>query len=180
MAAGAAGGSVGATREAAPVRASRRGTTRVAPTTTTGVEDELEVDDPVSKIWVGIIVAVFVAIFGWAILFGSGGLLSGVLDGGEAEPTPSPTLVPSPSAAASPSPSAAVSPAPTPESTAAITQEPEPTPAPTPVPTLEPTTAPTPSPEAATPSPAAPTPSTAPTDATSPATGLAPSPSPSG
>ena len=41
--------------------------------------ERLEIDDPVSKWWVGLIVVVFVAIFGWAILLGQGGLLSGLL-----------------------------------------------------------------------------------------------------
>ncbi len=50
-----------------------------------------------SKCWVGIIVAVFAVIFAWAILFGGGGLFSGIFDAGEPDVTPPASLEPSPS-----------------------------------------------------------------------------------
>lgn len=85
------------------------------------------IDDPVSKWWVGIIVAVFVLIFAWAILFGSGGLFGGIL--GSEDPTPSPdaTLVATmePTQAPSAAPEATAGPAvssPEPE----MTRAPEP------------------------------------------------------
>jgi hypothetical protein len=91
--------------------------------------DELPyVDDPVSKWWVAIIIAVFVLIFAYALLFGRGGLIGPI--GGEAGPTPQPTPVltvsPSPSPAAeSPSPSpAAESPSPSPAASPAVSPSP--------------------------------------------------------
>ena len=59
------------------------------------------IDDPVSKWWIGIIIAVFAVIFAFAIFFGSNGLLSGILDSEEATPSPEPTLTASPSPEAS-------------------------------------------------------------------------------
>ena len=69
---------------------------------------KLEIDDPASKWWVALIVVVFVAIFGWALLFGQGGLLSGVFPA--ASPTPSPSVLPSTSPSPQASPSPVVSP----------------------------------------------------------------------
>jgi hypothetical protein len=51
------------------------------------------IDDPVSKWWIAIIVAVFVLIFAWAILFGAGGLFGGILGSEDPTPSPEPTLV---------------------------------------------------------------------------------------
>jgi hypothetical protein len=56
--------------------------------------DELPyIDDPVSKWWIAIIVAVFALIFAWAILFGAGGLFEGVLTSDDPTPTPEATVV---------------------------------------------------------------------------------------
>ena len=99
-------------------------------------EDELPyVDDPVSKYWVLAIVAVFLLILAYGLLFGKSGALT--------PPTPSPTPSPSatPTLSASPVPSTSLTPAPsitiTPvpsasgvSPTAAPTAAPTPTPAP--------------------------------------------------
>ncbi len=72
------------------------------------------IDDPVSKWWIAIIVAVFALIFAWAIFFGGGGLFDGLLDSGDASPSPEPSLVvtPEPSASVTPEPSLVVTPGP--------------------------------------------------------------------
>jgi hypothetical protein len=104
-----------------------------APVRAVATEDELPyVDDRVSKIWVGAIVAVFALILAYGLLFGKAGALT--------PPTPSPT--PSPSAA----PTATASPAPSASQTAApsITITPAPT-----VPSASDSGAPTVSPTAA-------------------------------
>jgi hypothetical protein len=93
-------------------------------------EDELPyIDDRFSKYWVGAIVAVFLLIVAYGILFGKAGALT--------PPTPSPTPSPSatPSLSASPVPSSSLTPAPsvtiTPLSSVIPTACPTPTPAPT-------------------------------------------------
>jgi hypothetical protein len=115
------------------------------------VETEpLEVDDPVSKVWVGIIVAVFALIFAWAIFFGGGGLFSGLLDSGDPDVGPAASLAPSPSLAPSVavSPSAEPSPvttvAPSHAASGAQTAEPTPAPPAPPTPAPMPTATPTP------------------------------------
>ncbi len=64
------------------------------------------VDDPVSKVWVGVVVGVFAVVFLYAVLLGHGGLLS------PARPTiaPLPTGTPAASVSASPIESASTSP----------------------------------------------------------------------
>lgn len=80
----------------APRRAARS-ETRAAPGR---AEDELPyVDDRVSKVWVLLIVATFVAIFAYGLLFGQAGMLTP-----QPTPSPSPTPVVTPSPAGSPSP----------------------------------------------------------------------------
>jgi hypothetical protein len=86
-----------------------------AASTTEAAEQPRYVDDPVTKWWVAIIIAVFAVIFAWALLFGESGLLGGGDEGPTTAPTPSLSTSPSPGAgpAASPSPvtsSAATSP----------------------------------------------------------------------
>ena len=98
------------------------------------------VDDPVSKWWIGIIIAVFALIFAVAILFGAGGLLDGVLNPAEPQETAEPTLV------ASPSPEPSSSPEASPEASPTVEPTVEPTAAPTPEPTVEPTIGPCPTP----------------------------------
>lgn len=105
--------------------------------------DELPyVDDPVTKWWVAIVVAVFVAVFAYALLLGRGGLLSDLLDGAAPEPSlapiasiePSPSPEPSLTAGPSPRPPvAAGSPSPMPAlpSPTPVASAPPPTPAPT-------------------------------------------------
>jgi hypothetical protein len=154
----------------------------------------LEVDDPVSKWWVALIVVVFIAIFAWALLFGQGGFLSGLIPAASPSPSPSlpptasPTLEASPSASASSSPSPSVTLTPMPSATATPTPRPttKPTPTPTPRVPATPTPPPTPTP-IPTPTPTAvPTPrSTAAATATSspiptvsPSTSVSPSLSP--
>lgn len=141
---------------------------------------KLEIDDPASKWWVALIVVVFIAIFGWALLFGQGGLLSGMFPA--ASPTPSPSVLPSTSPSPQASPSPVVSPtalattsaSPTPRPTATPTPTPRPTaspsPTPTPTPTPQPTASPSPTP--------APTPSPTPVPTPSPSPSVPPSPSP--
>ena len=85
------------------------------------------IDDPVSKWWIAIIVAVFVLIFAWAILFGAGGLFDGILGSDDPSPSPEATLVATmePTQAPSTTPEATAGPAvssPVPE----MTQAPEP------------------------------------------------------
>jgi hypothetical protein len=110
-----------------------------------GAEQHRYIDDPVSKWWVGIIVAVFALIFAWALLLGGNGLLNGGDDESAASPEPSiaasPLASPSPAASASASPTAVVTPEPTVAATPAPTATPttEPTATPTPEPTAEPT-----------------------------------------
>ncbi len=55
------------------------------------------IDDPVSKWWIGIIIAVFALIFAYAILFGRGGLLADIFTS-DSSPSPESSLVASPSA----------------------------------------------------------------------------------
>ncbi|CAN5631756.1 hypothetical protein BH24CHL9_BH24CHL9_08530 [soil metagenome] len=102
--------------------------------------DELPyVDDRVTKWWVGIVVAVFIAIFAYALLLGRGGLLSDLFT---SDP---PALSPSPSAPAIPSPSAEPSPSPEGQGASPAAPSPTATPAPSPgtevspLPTLAPT-----------------------------------------
>jgi hypothetical protein len=96
------------------------------------------IDDPVSKWWIAIIVAVFALIFAWAIFFGAGGLFDGILGSDDATPSPEATVVATieptqgPTAAPEATAEAAVSsPGPVmtraPEPTLAATTEPEPT-----------------------------------------------------
>ena len=106
-----------------------------------GGADELPyIDDPISKWWVAIIIAVFALIFAWAILFGAGGLFDGILDSDEAAATPEPTLVVSPS----PEPSAEPTIVPTEEPTVEPSAEPTIGPCPTPDPSASPGLSPMP------------------------------------
>lgn len=105
-----------------------------SPQVAVAAEEELPyVDDRVSKIWVGAIVAVFMLILAYGLLFGKSGALTA--------PTPSPT--PSPS----PAPTVTASPAPSPSLTAApsITIQPSGTPLPS-ASAVSPTAPPTPTP----------------------------------
>ncbi len=122
-----------------------------------GVEELPYIDDPVSKWWIAVIIAVFALIFAWAVLLGRGGLLGDILDSAEPTASPESTLAVSPSA--EPTDEASTEPVsgtieptaePTPEPTAEPTPEPtaEPTPEPTAEPTPEPTAEPTPEPTA--------------------------------
>src|SRR4029453_5789596 len=70
-------------------------------------EEQPYVDDPVSRVWVALIVSVFGLIFVFALLFGHGGLLIPA-----PPPSPSPSPTPGPPAPAQPSPSPSVPPAP--------------------------------------------------------------------
>ena len=102
--------------------------------------DELPyVDDPLTKWWVGIVVAVFIAIFAFALLLGGGGLLSDLFtsDPPAASPSPSAAAIPSPSAEPSPTPEGqgASPPAPSPTATLA----PSPSTTASALPTLAPT-----------------------------------------
>jgi len=79
------------------------------------------VDDPVSKWWVILIVAVFAVIFAWALLLGSNGLLGGGDAEPSATPSPSPQVSPGPTiSAAAPASAEASAPA-TPGRTVEIT-----------------------------------------------------------
>jgi hypothetical protein len=117
--------------------------------------DELPyIDDPVSKWWIAIIVAVFALIFAWAILFGAGGLFEGVLTSDDPTPTPEATVV----ATLAPVTTGAPSLAPDTSADPALpSAQPEPSPAPA-VPTLvpEPSVAPTTAPAVEPPSSALP------------------------
>ena len=94
------------------------------------------VDDRVSKWWVAIIVATFVAIFAYAVVLGKGGLLTPIPT---PSPTPTATVVPSPS----PSPSPNVSPSPSPALTPTASPSPSPTAAPSTAPSATPAPTPT-------------------------------------
>ena len=84
--------------------------------------DELPyVDDRVSKIWVLLIVGVFVAIFAYGLLLGQAGLLTTA-----PTPTPSPTASPT----ASPTTSPAVSPTTSPATTSPASPSPVVSPSP--------------------------------------------------
>jgi hypothetical protein len=85
-------------------------------------EEFAYVDDPVSRLWVLLIVAVFAAIFLYAILLGHGGALS---------PTPTPEPTPTPALSQSPT----VSPSSTPTPSASPTVSPTSTPTPSASPT---------------------------------------------
>ena len=107
-----------------------------------GAEELPYIDDPVSKWWIAIIIAVFALIFAWAIFFGAGGLLGGILDSDEPAASPEPTLVASPAATEVPTVAPEVTPEPeltqvptvAPEPTALPTAEPQPTATATPEP----------------------------------------------
>ncbi len=73
------------------------------PTTPGTPDDQPYIDDPVSKVWVGVMIGVFGLILAYALLFGHGGLLT-------PKPTPEPTLAPSASPSVAPSASAGASP----------------------------------------------------------------------
>lgn len=88
-----------------------------APVVVPSISDQaVHINDRASAVFVLAMVGVFVAIFGYALLFGQGGFVSNLL------PTPTPVVTPVPTAAPTAEPSAA----PTASSTA------EPTVAPTP------------------------------------------------
>ncbi|TAM74864.1 MAG: hypothetical protein EPN50_03175 [Chloroflexota bacterium] len=70
------------------------------------------IDDPVSKWWVIVIAATFVAIFAWGIFLGRGGIFTPL-----PTPSPIPTLTAAPSASPTPSPSSSATPTPTPTPT---------------------------------------------------------------
>ncbi len=136
----------------AATKPDKGGTEAAGTATGSGPEEPPFIDDPVSKWWIAIIIAVFALIFAWAIFFGGGGLLSGVFDPEDQTPSPEPTLVASPSPAASEEAStapvdASIEPSegPTAEPAAEPTVEPtaqateEPTAGPTAGPTVEPT-----------------------------------------
>jgi hypothetical protein len=133
----------------APVEPVEDSTAPTAGGPTEGGTELPYVDDPISKWWIAIIVAVFALIFAFAILLGTNGLLGDIFSGDD-DATPEPTLIASPSASAEASaeptlePSAEPSIAPTSEPTAEPTLEPtaEPTAEPTPEPTAEPTATP--------------------------------------
>lgn len=135
-----------------PQKSTKGAPTEATPSATAkdGAEQHRYVDDPISKWWVGIIVAVFALIFAWALLLGGNGLLSGGDDESASSPEPSiaasPLASPSPAASANASPTAVVAPGPTVAATPAPTATP--TPAPTAEPTPEPTAEPTPEPTA--------------------------------
>jgi hypothetical protein len=98
----------------APAEAAKRASS--APEASVSEAPELPwVDDPVSKWWVGIIVATFVILFAWAIFFGDA--LDGLFEA--AEPT-APSI---PSAVESAGPSVTAVPLLTPQATAATTAE---------------------------------------------------------
>jgi len=123
-----------------PVRGNRVTAATTARAATVHSEDELPyIDDRVSKIWVGLIIAVFAAIFVYGLLLGRGGILTTNPSPEPTAPPPSvaPTAVPSqtarPSVTAGPtssaSPSVVVSPAPSraPSPTAPSSVVPSPT-----------------------------------------------------
>ena len=106
-----------------------------SPQVTVAAEDELPyVDDRVSKIWVGAIVAVFVLILAYGLLFGKSGALTPPTPSPTPSPSPTPTLSASPVPSVTPTPSISITP--TPSSTSA---------SPTPAPSATPTPAPSPS-----------------------------------
>lgn len=109
-----------------------------------GPEELPYIDDPVTKWWIAIIVAVFVVIFAWAIFFGAGGLFDGILDSEDPTPSPEPTLIATPETTAVPTDAPGI----TPEAAATGTPEPtadsQPSEAPTSAPTPEPTPTATP------------------------------------
>jgi hypothetical protein len=149
--------------EGSPVKPASRPGGDAASSSDHGSDELPYIDDPVSKWWIGIIVAVFALIFAWAILFGGGGVFDGIFDSDDPTPSPEPTI------SASPAPSVEVTlePSAEPEGTPAVevtlepSAEPEGTPAvevtlepsaaptatatsePTDVPSVEPTAAPT-------------------------------------
>ncbi len=130
-----------------------------APTAVVETAEPHYIDDPVSRWWVILIVAVFVVIFAWALLLGSNGLLSGGEPAATVSPTPSasatqpasPTATTAATAEASLAPSAEPA---SPSATSAPTATPTATPTTTPsaAATAEATAAPTPLPSAEAPS----------------------------
>lgn len=101
-----------------------------------GPQEPPYIDDGVSKVWIGVIIAAFSLIFAWAVFFGSNGLLSGMFGSDAETSSPEPTL----SMTASPEPSTEASMAPVAGSIEpSIEPTAEPTPEPTAVPTPEPT-----------------------------------------
>ena len=133
----------------APVSASPRPSKAAVGATDQGPEELPYIDDPVSKWWVIIIVAVFALIFSWAILFGAGGIFDGLLEADEPTPSAEPTLIatlePETTGAPSLVPDITSEPAP-PSAQPEPTPEPEPSGAPTSTPTAAPTPPAEPSP----------------------------------
>ena len=126
----------------APVSASPRPSKAAVGATDQGPEELPYIDDPVSKWWIVIIVAVFALIFSWAILFGAGGIFDGLLDANEPTPSAEPTLIATlePETTVPPSLIPDVTPEPaSPTAQSEPTAEPEPSGAPTSPPTAAPT-----------------------------------------
>ena len=83
-------------------------------------EQAVHINDRASAVFVLAMVGVFVAIFGYALLFGQGGFVSNLL------PTPTPVVTPVPTPTAAPTAAPSVTPAPS------VTAAPSVTPAPSP------------------------------------------------
>ena len=78
-----------AAAEAAPAQTEPvAGATAAASTSTSGPEEPPYIDDPVSKWWIGLIIAVFALIFVVVVLFGRGGFLSDLFESDDATPEP--------------------------------------------------------------------------------------------
>lgn len=132
----------------APAPSSPRASKATVSTSDQGHDELPYIDDPVSKWWVAIIIAVFALIFAWAILFGAGGLFGGVFTSDDPTPTPEATVVatlaPETSEAPSLAPDTTADPAlpsaqPEPSLAPAVpTLVPEPSVAPTTAPSVEP------------------------------------------
>jgi hypothetical protein len=181
------------TARTAPVAPATRASGPARPAASGHQDDHPAIDDPVSKWWVGLMVAVFLVILAYGALFGTDGLLHpGPTPLPTVEPIPSesssasPSVVPSASVVASPttaasqpvvvapSPSAVATVVPSPSLVATLVPSPSPSPTPTPSSTPSPTPTPSPSPVASPGGSPAPCPSLAVTPGASPGDSGAP------
>ncbi|HEY7598806.1 MAG TPA: hypothetical protein VH741_02675 [Candidatus Limnocylindrales bacterium] len=122
-----------AARPMAQVRGREPRGAATAPSRPAAIEDELPyIDDRVSKVWVVAIVAVFVLILVYGLLFGKAGALTPPTPSPTPSPTAAPTLTASPAPSASQTASPSITITPLPSSTSAPTAPASPTPAPSP------------------------------------------------
>jgi hypothetical protein len=113
----------GVAASAAGRRSRDRRAKTVAPVAPPSISEQaVHINDRASAVFVLAMIGVFVAIFGYALLFGQGGFVSNML------PTPTPVITPAPTATPTADPSASASAAPSASASAAPSVTPAPSP----------------------------------------------------